>query len=327
MAEHSFPFFREQSYTVSAKAVSDVLSSGSGDAALLLLYLMQHTGEYRPDDAMRSLRFSPRQLEAAQAILSGQPLPEETVDAAPVPPGERPRDAVRLKDRPSYTRAELAGALSDPDFAYLYQQAERIVGHALMQYEVSALFTMYDYLRLPADVIALLLNYVAQDAQRRSTPDQPVSVSFRDIKAEAVRWHENGVVSAAEAERYIEACERRRSATGKVLRILGIQDRVPSPTERRFIEQMIEMDPSLDLIALAYDTTVVKKGSLIWPYMRTILQNWIGKGYRTPEDVENGERARKSSPAYRGGESRQDVPSEAYNEEVLRYLRQNEERK
>lgn len=326
MADHPFGFISEQSYTVSAKAVSDVLSSGSGDAARLLLYLMQNTGEYRPADAMRQLGFSPRQLEIAEAIVSGQPVPEN--EPLPEAPQAKPRETVHLKQSPNYTRAELANALSDANFSYLYQQAERTVGHALMQYEVSALLTMYDYLRMPADVIALLMNYVAQDAGRRSTPDQPVFVSFRDIKAEAVRWHENGVVTAAEAERYIEACEKRRSAMGKVQRILGIQDRVPSPTERRYIEQMIELDPSLDLIALAYDTTVVKKGSLIWPYMRTILQNWIGKGYRTPEDVENGERARKTSPAYRGSDSRQDVPSDAYNEEVLRYLQQNaEERK
>ena len=326
MAEQLSRFFSEQSYTVSAKAVTDVLASGSGDAARLLLYLMQTSGSYDPASAMRQLGFSVKQLETALAIVNGQPIPE-SVPAEPAQP-DSSRNAARLNAGPSYTRAELARALGDPNFAYLYQQAERAVGHALMQYEVSSLMTMYDYLRLPADVIALLINYVVQDAVRRSTPEHTVSVSFRDIKAEAVRWHENGVMTTADAERYMEACDKRRSAAGQVQRILGIQDRVPSPTERRYIDQFIELDPTLDLIALAYDTTVVKKGSLIWPYMRTILQNWIGKGYRTPADVENGEHARKASPAYRSGESRQDVPSEAYNEQVLQYLQQNaEERK
>ena len=83
---------------------------------------------------------------------------------------------------------------------------------------------IYDYLRLPANVIALLINHVAREAERKSTPEHPVSVNFRDIKSEAVRWYEHGITTVAEAERYIKDWEHRRSSAGRVMRMLALRD-------------------------------------------------------------------------------------------------------
>ena len=232
-------------------------------------------------------------------------------------------DTARVNTMPSYTRAELAGAMENRDFAFIYTQAEKAVGHPLLQYEVSALMMIYDYLRLPANVIALLINHVAREAERKSTPEHPVSVNFRDIKSEAVRWYEHGITTVAEAERYIKDWEHRRSSAGRVMRMLGITGRAPSPTERRYIDLFIDLDPSLELIALAYDLTVTKKGSLIWPYMRSILLSWSHKGYRTPADVEEGERYRKNG-ASTYAHAQQESPGSDYDERVLQYFQNGE---
>lgn len=310
-------------YTVSAQAVSRVLESGDPDAARLLLYIMQEQERFDRVRAMRALKLDAQRYAAAMAVIREpkDETPEQLTltDILSAPQGAAPAaSTAHVMTPPTYTRTELAEAMKDGDFAYLCTQSEQAVGHPLRQYEMSALMMMYDYLRLPADVIALLINHVRQECERRSTPEQPSSVSFRDIRAEAVRWHERGVTSAAAAERYIESENQRNSAMGQAFRLLGIRGRTPSPTERRYTEQFLELDPGMELIALAYDRTVTKKGSLVWPYMASILRSWHEKGYVTPDDVEAGERSpRGAVPA------QDDGPGDQYDERVLNFFRQN----
>ena len=310
----------ENIYTVSAKAVSRVLESGSPDAARLLLYIMQEQDHFDRRRALRALQLDEARLSAALAVIRepSRGIPEQLTfsDTAPVSPPAKPDPgtaAVQLGAPPSYTRGELADAMRDSSFSYLCGQAEQAVGRPLRQYEMNALMTMYDYLGLPANVIALLINHVRQECERRSTPDHPRPVSFREIKAEATRWYERGIVTVLDAERSIEEERRRNSDMGRVMRILGIRDRLPSPTERRYIEEFLELDPSLELIPLAYDRTVTQKGSLVWPYMRSILRSWHEKGY------DGDEKGPKASPASGSqGESGDD-----YSERVLEFFRQN----
>ena len=332
MDAFAFDFKSENIYTVSAKAVSKVLEAKNPDAALVLLYIMREQGHFNPENAMRELGIERSRLQAALEVIetgAAQDVernPVHKTENFPAQNAPAEIDVVRVNSMPNYTRAELAGAMENRDFSFIYAQAEKAVGHPLLQYEVSALMMIYDYLRLPANVIALLINHVVRENERKNTPEHPSTVSFREIKAEAVRWHELGITTVAEAERYIKDWERKRTASGRVLRMLGITGRAPSPTERRYVELFVDLDPSLELIALAYDLTVTKKGSLIWPYMRSILLNWSRKGYKTPADVEEGERnhQKNGSSSYpRGGE--QDAAGRAYDERVLQFFQQNGE--
>lgn len=332
MGAFAFDFKSENIYTVSAKAVSKVLEAKNPDAALVLLYIMREQGRFDPESAMRELGIGRSRFQAALAAIEDAPpqsegqtaFVKEGTPAAQDAPAEV--NVARVNSMPSYTRAELAGAMENRDFAFIYAQAEKAVGHPLLQYEVSALMMIYDYLRLPANVIALLINHVVRENERKNTPEHPSAVSFREIKSEAVRWHEHGITTVAEAERYIKDWERKRSASGRLLRMLGITGRAPSPTERRYVELFIDLDPSLELVALAYDLTVTKKGALIWPYMRSILLSWSRKGYKTPADVEEGERNhhKNASPSYpHPGE--QDASGREYDERVLQFFQQNGE--
>ena len=327
----AFDFKSEKCYTVSANIVSRILEAKDPDASLILFYMMQEGEQFEQEAAMRTLGMSRSRFLSAMEVIKGETKADVSSTSGQDEAGKQTEspapsmvNTASVNSMPSYTRAELAGAMKNRDFAFIYTQAEKAVGHPLLQYEVSALMMIYDYLRLPANVIALLLNHVVRETERKSTPEHPLSVSFRDIKAEAVRWHEHGITTVAEAERCIKEWEKKRSAANRVFRMLGITGRAPSPTERRYVDLFVELDPSLDLIALAYDLTVTKKGALIWPYMRSILLAWSRKGYQTPADVEEGERTYKnaaSSPTHTG----QDSSDHEYDERVLRYFQQTKE--
>ena len=55
--------------TVSREATARLLSAGSGDAALLYLYILSHGGHYEPVDAAGAIHRSPEQVENAMEAL------------------------------------------------------------------------------------------------------------------------------------------------------------------------------------------------------------------------------------------------------------------
>ena len=57
------------------------------------------------------------------------------------------------------------------------------------------------------------------------------------------------------------------------------------------------------IIARAYDETAERTGKISFNYMDKVLLNWHNAGYKTPEDVENGEklfREKKQSGKQKG---------------------------
>ena len=78
---------------------------------------------------------------------------------APVPtPAEKPLPPA--DELPNYTAADIVSR-GDRVFTDLVQEAQRVLGHALSTPDLKKLFGIYDYLKLPAEVIMELLHYCA----------------------------------------------------------------------------------------------------------------------------------------------------------------------
>ena len=52
----------------------------------------------------------------------------------------------------------------------------------------------------------------------------------------------------------------------------------------------VGMGLSDELIRMAYERTVYKKGAMNWPYANKILESWHKAGYKTAAQVEAGDR-------------------------------------
>ena len=50
---------------------------------------------------------------------------------------------------------------------------------------------------------------------------------------------------------------------------------------------------SVEMMVLAYNETLDRKGKIRFSYTNKILENWHDSGYKTPEDVENAKEAYK----------------------------------
>ncbi len=271
--------------SLSAENADRLLALDQGDGCLLYLALLRHGGELA--QAQHALGWSQGRLDAAYAALQSV----ELVGPAPVPQGRPLRD-----DRPpDYGTQDVAQALTgDAAFSTLQQQVERSLGAKLSPADLKTLYTIYDYLGLPPEVIYLLTGWCVEETERRCGPGRRPRMS--QVKKEAYRWYDRGVDTLPAAEAFLRAQKSLARRERTLLPLLGIRDRQPLDREREYLAAWVDWGFPDEVIALAYEKTLLNKQTMSWPYMNSILKSWHAKGLRTLREV-RGEAAAPSRPA------------------------------
>ena len=261
-----------------AKEAEQIIAAHDGDVALQWLCLRRNP-DTGIEDAARMLCRTRAEMEAALEKLQRMGLttrPAPAVPAAPVQDLKLPP----ADETPQYTARDLAArSKEDPRFAALVIEAQRAMGHVLNTNDLKRLFSLYDYLALPPEVIMMLLNYCVKS---RPTGNPP---SMRQIEKEGYVWANREILTLEQAEKYIADSEHRREKLTQTARLLGITGRALSPTESKYIGEWLEMGFDDELIEMALDRTITNTGGLKWGYMNGILKSWHEKGLHTPADV------------------------------------------
>ncbi len=234
----------------------------------------------------------------------------------PPPPAPSPSDA-----RPEYTRADMARALEGAEFASLTSAVEEKLGKKLTTPDLAILLGLYDQLGLPPDVIFLLVGFCGERTVHRYGPGR--KPTLRQIEKEGYTWARLGLMNQESAAAYIRKYQRSREALPRMMRLLRLGDRVPSPSEEKYLMSWDSMGFDDEAIELAYDKTVVKCKELKWAYMNKILMSWHEKGLHSVEQIQSGDRSegRKNPPGRQeaGRSAREDI---ARMEKYLQRLRQ-----
>jgi len=268
--------------SMSAQAARLLVESGDGDGALLYLALLESGGD--GDRASARLRWQNDRLRPAWERLAALGLAQPPADT-PTPP---PKQDDRL---PEYTREELTAAQErEPEFRGLCRELEGMLGRVFSDNDLKCLYTIYDYLSFSPEVIVLLTGWAIR-RERRQKNNPAACPRMPQVQREAFRWKRLGVDTLERAEDYLrrqEAVDRREWA---ILEAVGVTERRPAvEKEREFISAWVGMGLSDELIRLAYERTVYQKKAMNWPYMNKILQSWHRAGYRTPAQVEAGDK-------------------------------------
>lgn len=269
-------------YTVDKQSMEKLLAAGSGDAALLYLYIQSGND---PSGAEQSLKMHGGRYSCAAATLRQLGLwPEETGRMIPV--GERP----------SYTERDVTNAV-DTDFSFqsLYGEIQRLLGRTLNTEELKIILGFVRYLGLPSDVICVLVCYCKDRARRRGSLRNP---SLRTIEKEAYAWAEHGIDTMEEAAAFIQAQNVKNTRLQKLMSILQIRGRELTAAEERYASAWLDMGFADDAISAAYERTCLNTGGLNWPYMNKILLRWHEAGLHTAEQVRTGDskKGQKSGP-------------------------------
>ena len=263
-----------ESINIPAEHLRRLLASGSGDAALVYLYI--HSGG-DPRQGESALQMSATRYSCAAATLRQLGLwPEEK------------RTTVLPGERPNYSEKDVLEAMDrDGGFRLLYGEVQRLLGKNMNTEELKILLSFTRYLGLPNEVISVLVSYCRDRARMQGKLRNP---SLRTIEKEAYHWAELGIDTLEEAAAYIHSQNTRNSKLHHLKHLLQIRGRKLTPAEERFAQSWIDMGLTDEVITMAYERTCINTGGLNWPYMNKILTSWHDAGLKTPEDIRSGDR-------------------------------------
>ena len=284
---------------MTGQAADRLLKLDSGDAALLYLHLLRRGG-------LEGLKWPEDRVQSALERLRGQGLaPAELPAPAPPPSQEAPP--------PEYSTEDIAQALADQasTFPALVGEVERRLGKRLSAADLRSLYTLYDHLAIPAEVIMMLVGWCIEEIERKYGPGRKPFLS--QIRKEGFAWARRGVDTMERAEEYIAKLARLRGREAEVLRLLDIPARPLVEREKTYIAAWDEMGFDNEALRMAYERTVLKKQSMDWGYMNGILRRWHEKGLHTAAAVQAGDRTARPVQARQG-----QAPSPAAQEQRAR---------
>ena len=307
--------------SMDARAADRLAAAGSGDAALLYLWLLRHGGTLDGARVRKDLKWDGQRLEEAAALLvqlglsDGKAAPEQ---AAPAPAGP-----------PDYTAADITREIEDgtSTFPGLVNEVQRRLGKVLSTADLKGLYTIYDYLALPPEVICLLVNWCAEEFRRKYGPGRTPRLS--QIQREAFKWKRLGVDTAQAADAYLKKQALYRGREGDILRLLGLAPRPLVDKERKKVEAWTDMGFDDQALRLAYEKTVYKKQGMDWDYMNGILCGWHKKNLHTLAEIEAGDAPRRRGPAMQDRPAQPGEADRRVREDVARmreFLRRQNEK-
>lgn len=282
------PYLPGNILSMAGEAADRLLEAGSGDGALLYLYLLKTGGEFRAESVAKVLRWEPRRATDALRLLAGLGLAQE--------PESTPAPAPTVTEPPEYTASDITAELENKSspFPFLVNEVQKILGKILSTNDLKCLYTIYDFTALPPEVILLVVRWSVEQFQQKNgagrIPRMP------QIQREAIRWKERGVDTVEAAEAYMKRQILLRDRAVQILALLDIHDRPPVAKEKEFIAAWVDMGFPDETIRQAYETTVMKKRTMNWSYMDAILRDWHKKGLHTAAEIQRGDR-RRPAPA------------------------------
>lgn len=169
-----------------------------------------------------------------------------------------------LDFKPNYKTGEIAKRISEnPKLSQIYKIVSGILGKNLSSADTEILYSMYDYYGLPAEVIAVMVEYFSGKGK----------TTMRALEREAQKWAELEITSVLKANTFIKKREELLSYAGKVRQIIGANERKLTTKELEYINKwQNDFKVSLDDVRLAYEKTVENTGKVAFQYMNKILE-------------------------------------------------------
>ena len=277
----------EEKKLLSAAEADRLIGCADGTAALLYLYILR-TGRFSLTAAAGELKRSEADIALAANTLRRIGLLEPV--KAPLPE----------REMPEYTAEDISRwAETDKAYVGVVREAEQALGRVLSSNDLNLLHGLNDTCGLPADVIMLLVNHCIEEYQLRYGAGRMPTMRY--IEKEGWHWAELELLNLDTAEEYLEQVRLRRERAEQVKQVLQIHGRELTSTERRYVEDWLELGFRPEALAIAYDRTVSSTGKLAWKYMDKIIRSWNDKRLYTPEEIEQGD-------ARRGGQRPASTP-------------------
>ncbi len=229
---------------------------------------------------------APLPVSAASSVISVRGLqgdapsvsvPADTEPAVskPVPAPDAP---VVVETRPSYSPSELAVYSRDPQVAGLFRHAAELKASPLSLSWQSSLYSLYDYYRLPIEVLDYLLDYCAANKK----------LSANYLEAVARNWADQEIDTVEKADAYV----KRMDVYVPYLRAMGITNRYPSAKDAEIFFQWDDKYHFPGELYLEACRKSKGKGDP-FTYADKILDRWYRSGVHTLAAVRAEDKAHR----------------------------------
>lgn len=194
---------------------------------------------------------------------------------------EEPKPLIVLGRRPAYSAKEIAHCIdNDENVRLLFKTAEKCLNKTLSSNDLNTIFGFYDWLRMPLEVIEILLEYCVSNNHK----------SMRYIEKVAIDWAEKGIITPELANEHIKTYN---STYRKIMAAFGQSGRNPVPLETEYMEKWLKKyKASPELIIYACEKTVLNIGKPNFSYADKILKSLTEQGITTPVEAAEAAKAR-----------------------------------
>ena len=175
--------------------------------------------------------------------------------------------------RPEYSMDEINLYKNNShDFSNLVKVAERYLGRLISFTDQKILYSFYDWLHMPFDLIEYLIEYCV--SMNRT--------SMHYIEKVALSWVDEGILTLEQAKSKI-AVDKQYF---KILSALGSARSTLTPIDKKFISKWLDTYGfSMEIILAACEKAISQANKPSLNYVDSILTSWHNEKVKTLEDV------------------------------------------
>ena len=169
----------------------------------------------------------------------------------------------KLETKPFYSPEELSCYTErSEEIRGLFKRGEEALGKLLTHNDMNVIFSFYDWLRLPVDVIEYLLSYCAENDHR----------NLRYMEKCAIDWSDKQIDSLEKALEYVQAFDRDYRT---ILFHMGLSTGYPTPGHKKYMDKWLDSwRMSMDLIIRACEVSIEHIDRPKFNYVDRILTLW-----------------------------------------------------
>lgn len=272
MAGDTVIFDNRPSFAVPNEIADDYLKAPA-DALRLILFLLRNSAQsFTKDDICRATGIEKDVLDDSFAYWVEHGVLFKSQQKYML---SRPQ--LKTSDIHPYSAAEVASRIdNDSAVRFLYERTEELLARPLSTSDAYTILSLVDWIGLPPEVAALLLQYCADTGKK----------SMRQIEKTAVYWADTGINTFEAAEAFIKAEAKKNEIASKTAKLLGISNRALGEEEKKtFIAWRSELGYGDDIVLSAYESMIKSIGSYKYQYIDKILRSWKASGVSTPEQA------------------------------------------
>ena len=287
MDERRFHLPDQQNYFISSSAMEKLLRRADGSATLVYLCILEQKGAFSLHGVMETLRLSEQEVYDAISVLKTLGLVSGGLEKS----ATKKQDMPEREELPQYTAAEIEREInSDSAFSALVKEMSNILGKIPTAADLTILMGIYRDLGLPPEVIYQLITHLTKE--HRAKYGAGKSPTLRGIEKIAYIWTRNEINTLERAMAHIERREQQQSAIGRMKKVMDIKQDKLTETQEKYMYTWLDMGFDVEVIATAYDKTIVQANRMNWNYMHAILKDWHEKKYHTGDALRDAEGSR-----------------------------------